>query len=433
MRKFVAAAVLLGFIVAATGMRTSYAGEIDLLLQKLVEKGVLTGAEAQQVKIETQEQVKKEIATSTSATLPAWVQNIKLKGDFRLRYQVNHAKAANDITNNRQRARIRLRLGMESKVNEKLLVAFGLGTGLNEYTATSADTVRSTNQSLGNSFAKKPFNLDYAYAKYMPFPGFALFGGKLLLSDSVWEPGDMIWDTDITPEGVAFDVNKKVNPSLNMFLKSGVYFLEEISGSNDDPYFVHMQPGFTGKLSDTISLKSGVALDYFVVKNHALDGSTNTNTGSKGGFAYPTANFFTVSPAVEVKIKEPFSALGVSFLNVPQLKLFGEFVTNIADVVPDDNKTGQMFGASLGAEKIAGWGDWQATYNFVRLERNAILDILPDSDRYGGQTNIKAHEFKFAYGLGKNTWLELDVYRAQKLAKPFAPETLIQVDWNLKF
>jgi hypothetical protein len=433
MRKFVAAAVLFGFVVLGTGVYASYAGEIDLLLQKLVEKGVLTGAEAQQVKIETQEQVKKEIATSSSASLPVWVQNIKLKGDFRLRYQLTHAKATNDATSNRQRARIRLRMGVESKVNEKLLVAFGLGTGLNEYTASSADTIRSTNQSLGNSFAKKPFNLDYAYAKYVPFSGLTVFGGKLLLSDSVWEPGDLVWDTDITPEGFAIDVNKKLNSSLSLFLKSGAYFLEEISGSNDDPYFIHVQPGFSSKLSETVSLKSGVALDYYVVKAHALDGSTNTNTGSKGGFAYPTANFFNVAPALEFKIKEPLSALGVSFLNIPQLKLFGEYVTNIADIVPKDNKSGYMVGTSFGAEKISGWGDWQATYNFARLERNAVLDILPDSDRYGGQTNIRAHEFKFAYGLGKNTWIEFDVYRAQKLAKPFAPETLIQVDWNMKF
>ena len=49
-------AVLLGtFCLMSVGVSASYAGEIDLLLQKLVDKGVLTGAEAQQVKLETQE------------------------------------------------------------------------------------------------------------------------------------------------------------------------------------------------------------------------------------------------------------------------------------------------------------------------------------------------------------------------------------------
>ncbi|MDD5771452.1 MAG: putative porin, partial [Candidatus Omnitrophica bacterium] len=85
------------FCLMGAGIRYSYAGEIDLLLQKLVDKGVLTGAEAQQVKYETQEQVKKEIATAKSSSLPEWLQKIKLKGDLRLRYQYKHTKNDGDI------------------------------------------------------------------------------------------------------------------------------------------------------------------------------------------------------------------------------------------------------------------------------------------------------------------------------------------------
>jgi hypothetical protein len=61
------------------------------------------------------------------------------------------------------------------------------------------------------------------------------------------------------------------------------------------------------------------------------------------------------------------------------------------------------------------------------------LDLLPDSDRYEGQTNMRAHEVQFQYGLGKNTYLSLDVYSAQSLSKPRNPTTLYQVDWNMKF
>ena len=92
MRKFAVMSVLACFMCMAVGVSISQAGEIDLLLQKLVEKGVLTGAEAQQVKTETQEQVKKEIAQGKFSSLPAWVMNTKLKGDVRLRYQNHHEK-----------------------------------------------------------------------------------------------------------------------------------------------------------------------------------------------------------------------------------------------------------------------------------------------------------------------------------------------------
>ena len=87
MKKFLTAFVLGGFIALNLGMCFSYAGEIDLLLQKLVDKGVLTAGEAQQIGTETKEQVKSEIAKGKYSSLPEWVQNIKMKGDFRVRYQ----------------------------------------------------------------------------------------------------------------------------------------------------------------------------------------------------------------------------------------------------------------------------------------------------------------------------------------------------------
>ena len=110
MRKFLVA-VSVGCLFSLSLMvRPSYAGEIDILLNKLVEKGVLTSSEAEQIKTETQEEVRAEIAAGKYSSLPAWIQNTKLKGDFRLRYQydrtINSANAQN-------RARTRLRLGLE--------------------------------------------------------------------------------------------------------------------------------------------------------------------------------------------------------------------------------------------------------------------------------------------------------------------------------
>ena len=46
MKKFVMAISWVGFIAAGVGLRLSYAGEADILLQKLVEKGVAKGSPA---------------------------------------------------------------------------------------------------------------------------------------------------------------------------------------------------------------------------------------------------------------------------------------------------------------------------------------------------------------------------------------------------
>jgi hypothetical protein len=69
------------------------------------------------------------------------------------------------------------------------------------------------------------------------------------------------------------------------------------------------------------------------------------------------------------------------------------------------------------------------------LEKDSVLDILPDSDRYKGKTGMRSHEGILTFGLGKNTNLGIDVYRSWNIVgtSTKAPETLVQVDWNLKF
>jgi hypothetical protein len=433
-------AVLMCLLALGTVANFAYAGETDILLEEFVNEGIISGAKAQQIKIRVQERVKKEIAAGKSETLPAWLQTTKIKGDFRLRYQYNHGKTVADQTSERHRGRFRLRLGVESKVNDKLLVALGLATGLSDTggSTVNKDYIRSTNQSFDNSFAKHPINLDYAFAKYTATPWLSLIGGKMLLKDALWEPGDLMWDTDITPEGAVFDIAKKLNSNTGLFLKTGFFVFEEDSASGDDPWMAHVQPGVDINLTDAISLRSALAFDYFGVGNTTLNGSGKTNSWySTGESITPKKDVVNIMPAVEVKFKEPFKALGIKFLNFPEVKLFGEYVRNLNDSKPDDNKSGFMLGFGFGAAKVEGFGDWQASYNFARLERDAILDILPDSDRYDGKTSMRGHEFKLSYGLGKNTWLDFDIYRIQRIPYPGAatkaPETLVQVDWNMKF
>ncbi|MDD5004900.1 MAG: putative porin [Candidatus Omnitrophica bacterium] len=441
MKKLVLAILLVGFISFsfATGPRLSCAGEVDILLQKLVEKGILTPGEAQQIGTETKEQVKKEIAKGTYSSLPSWVQNTKLKGDFRLRYQLDHAKtlasgSGTTTTNNRNQARIRLRLGLESKVNDKILVGVGLATGKDDASTIDKDQARSTNQSLGNGFSKHPVTLDYAFVQYSPVSWATIIGGKF--KNPLWEPGDLIWDTDINPEGAAVKLTKKLNSKIDLFLTPGIFIIDEYSDEGEDPIMGIMQAGITSQFTDTVSLKTAVSYyDAANVKDLTLDGTTGTNSNTtsstSGKLLYGYQN---IIPAVELTIKEPFKKLGLS---LPYLALFGEFVDNVSSSVKQDN-TGYMVGLKFGAEKIEKWADWQVRYNYAMLGRDAILDILPDSDRYGGKTGMRSHELMFDWGLGKNTWLGLDYYYGWQLKGNFGsqqskPASVIQVDWNVKF
>ena len=94
----------------------------------------------------------------------------------------------------------------------------------------------------------------------------------------------------------------------------------------------------------------------------------------------------------------------------------------------------------FGAKKVAKWGDWQVRYNYAMLGKDSVLDILPDSDRYGGKTGMRAHEIMIDWGLGPNTWIGFDFYNAWKIPGNFpsssnrtAPTWVYQFGWNMKF
>ena len=439
MRKLLAAVLLLGFIGLCLGAHPSYAGEIDILLQKLVEKGVLTPGEAQQIGTETKEQVKAEIAEGKFSSLPAWVQNTKMKGDFRVRYQLDHAKPS-DVTGNtsdRNRGRIRLRLGWDTKVNDQLMVGAGLATGTTD--VTSYDAARSNNQSFGSAFAKKPVVLDYAYFKYTPIPWASVLGGKMKYLP--WRPTDVMIDNDITPEGGVLQLSKRFNAKLNLFLDTMVLMLSDTEPGTHDAMAYATQGGAEYQLTDNYSLKGAVSFyDFSNVKGRALDGSQGTNTkdigsGNTGTNKY---GFRIITPAVEFGIKDPFKAVanatGLSILDVEKLSFFGEYYQNLD--APDKN-TGYAGGFGIGNAAVDNWGKWQLQYVYSMLEKDSVLDTLPDSDRYSGKTGIRGHKVSLQYGLAKNMWLQLAGFSFQNInqigTNRRAPTTVIQLDWNMKF
>jgi hypothetical protein len=101
----------------------------------------------------------------------------------------------------------------------------------------------------------------------------------------------------------------------------------------------------------------------------------------------------------------------------------------------EKKNSGFSAGFQFGNEKVEKWGDWQARYVCAMLEKDAVLDVLPDSDRYKGKTGMRSHEIALTYGLAKNTYLGFDVYRSWNINRTSAkaPETLFQADWNMKF
>ena len=433
MKKFLTAIVIGGFISLAAGMHLSYASEIDNLLEKLVEKGIINASEAQEVRTATNEDIAKaeqqkqeDYKKLAKDNLPDWVKNTKLTGDDRLRYEYKQIKS-NPVETNR--GRFRLRVGVESQVNDKVKVGFTLATGINDNSTNAAASTRSNNQTFAGVFNKKPVIIDKAYMLWQPENWVSLTGGKF--ANPVWEPMDFIWDPDITPEGGAAMLKASLNPQLSWFTNTGLFVLDNSTSYKTNPFLYFIQPGLQWQAKQNVSVKLGVAYyGYEHVKESAkLQGSTSTNTFAGGNYAN---NYDAVSPALEVGLDDPFDILGIDFAPIKYLDFFGAFSNNV-DVT--DNANAWIAGTKLGARSVAKFGDWQLRYAYKTLEKDAILDVLPNDDFYGGKTSARGNEYFFEFGLAKNTSLLLNYYHTWAFGENTNPnpESHFMFDINCKF
>ena len=417
MKKFLTVFAVAVIAALCIGISLSYAGEVDVLVDKLVEKGILTRAEAQLVLDETRQQVTKEVAKSESYAVPEWVQNTKLKGDFRMRYQWDRKR--NTATQN-EKSRFRMRLGTETKVNDQAKVYFGLASG-------SSSDPRSTNQTLTDSFAKKSVYIDYAYADYVASPWATLLIGRM--KNPIWQTGDMLWDTDINPEGVAVQLKHTLSDKADFFMNNAFFVLDDTvspNGTGADPTMFVVQPGIDFKVNDKTNLKlAGAYYGFNSVKNQVLDNTSATNTLSGQATSLLNYDFDSWSVSSELGIREP---LKIGF--IPYIAVFGDYIENMD---PSTENTGYIAGIKFGKEKVAAWKDWQAKYMYRSIGKDAVLDIFPDSDAYGGFTDVKAHEYLLSYGLAKNMTLDIDYYQSDRIKAAKNKEKLLQVDLNFKF
>ena len=398
-----------------------------MLLKDMQKEGARQDMEvketAEKVAKETAEKtVKKEAASGKFASVPKWVNRIHFKGDFRLRYQGQNQEYSDGVTTTRNRGRYRWRFGAIADVTEdkKWQIGFGLCSG-------SGDP-RSTNQSFGNSFETPDARIDYAYAQYQPWEFLKVIGGQM--KNPLYKVKDLVWDSDIRPQGGAIPFNYKINDQFGVFVNPALFVLSEfrpkdVEGhkNSDTATMFVLQPGITVKPFGGMWVKMAGSWYYNSdVKGNHFEYSSGTNsTNADGGLLY---NYSSLGFNGE---------LGYKFEGYFQkAAVFGQYINSDAD----SNNSGYLVGVKFG-RSIKALGDWEFKYNYRYLEKDAVLDFLPDSDFYDGKTNAKGHEFEFKLGLAKKVWLHLDYYHSKLIdyagLNNDEPQNVIQVDFNFKF
>ncbi len=392
--------------------------QVDSLINKLIEKGILTEKEADQIKGEIVYDEKNIREANMKSDLPQWVQDMKLNGDFRLRHEYSLRNDSTDVQRNR--GRIRYRLGIETKINDKVKVAAGL--------ASDGGNPRSNNQSFGSTFAKGNVVLNYAYAEYSPNDYMKLTGGKM--KNPIWEPMEFLWDSDITPDGGAIQLNYKLNDYINPFLTAAAFQLSESASITDDPFMYVIQGGIKGKLGEKADYKlvgtwNGLDnVDKNLLANRSSPTTNTTNAASQYVYHYSSPEV-----GVELGLNDPFGE-ALPILYVPRVGIFGEYLNNPS---PEKQDIAYMFGAYMGNSTVSSAGAWKITGAYKSIARDAWLDALPDSDFYGGATDVKGYESILELGLAKNVSFVIDYYRTERRKTTKAPESLVQTDFNFKF
>jgi hypothetical protein len=416
MKKIIFMFIMMSIFVipAVNGNKPVWAGETDVLIDILEKKGILTPQEAKEVLSEVQIQKDKEKAPakeveSSGFKLPKWVENTKVKGDFRFRYQDQDTDESG--SKSRDRWRMRWRFGLETEVNEWWKTAFRLASG-------SGDP-RSRNLTLTDTFETSNVQLDLAYAQFDPHKNWRLVAGKF--KNPIWNTKDLLWDSDINPEGIGVQfLDYKIN-QFEVFGTTGFYVLEEFSSGTSDPWLGLIQAGTKVNLTDSLYLKlAGAFYSFQDLKGNSFDYSSGANSTDVNGNLMDDLDAVGIDAELGFKLSGP----------VPFVGIFGQYVNSDAS----DNDLGYLAGIKFGHKKVKKFGQWQVKYNYRSLEQDAWPDFLPDSDFYGGETDVQGSEIEFTFGLAKNVTIGLDYYKTEQIDRePTIEEDIIQVDLVLKY
>ena len=252
------------------------------------------------------------------------------------------------------------------------------------------------------------------------------------MKNPIWEPGDMLWDTDINPEGAALRLNYKPSSQTEAFLTTAAFALEETTGfKKADPWMLAVQPGIRQNLSEKWGLQ--LAGTYYstpkvnqsnFVPDYGLNGGNTLDPKTK----LRMYNYDSFNMSGELAYRNPTST------KLPFFALFAEYHQAFK---PSQSNHGEVAGARIGYERAQEQGQWNFRYMYVFSGDDAWLDFLPDSDRYAGRTGIRGHELQLQYALSRNFRLDIDYYRSYTGRQPNNqdgnPENLLQVDMNFIF
>jgi Putative porin len=466
------------------------------------------------VKNQIREEVKQDVLREAREqnwaapdAVPEWTKRFHLNGDFRLRYEWNQFDSRNsnafvnlgalnagapfdlnnaagtpppvlNTTENRERMRVRARLGLNVDV------ADGLRAGVRLATGNTTNPV-TTNQTLGTTLNKQNFLLDRAFLDYHPADWIELWVGRFA---NPWLYTELVWDDDINFDGAAGRLRGKLSDNFSLFTTAGAFPLENtafnfpdntvVKSSSRDKWLYAAQVGLDWQLARNFNFKLGAAYYHFKNLEGVLSGPCVANTGadpcntdnSRPGFQQTGNTMFAIRNLVSnatnpplfqyYGLASPFHDLDLTVrvdwaIGSIHAVLDGDVVKNLAysnrrilgaspinNIGPNAGTTPGVFdGGNLGyqARLTVGYPEiherwqWNANVAYKHLDSDAVPDAFADSDFHEGGTNAKGYVFGVALGLAHNVDLSARWLSASEVTSLPYTVDVVQVDLNARF
>lgn len=436
------------------------------------------------VKKEMREEIKKEVMAKLNYKagerlgLPSWLDRISFYGDMRLRFEdntfsdsnapasshninVNRQSDIKNTTEDRDRLRLRARLGADVKVNDWLTGGLRITTG------QLASPV-SPNQTQEITDGKYTIGLDRAFLKANPTDWLSVQGGRFA---NPFFYTDMLFDPDLAFDGAAATFSPKFNDVWSSFTTIGAFPIDEIESSGfningqnkaKDKWIYSLQTGIKWQSENKSSIRLAAA--YHDYKN--VEGQTNPLSNptafdatvpafrQKGNSTFnidslflPAENYGLASKFEQINLTGQVDLLTFDPVHVT---ITGDYVKNIgfdADEIfkrtgtlyKEENEAYQMR-LDVGSNSFNGpsWmevkpNDWQVSLGYKRIEADAVLDGFTDSDFHLGGTDAKGWLLSGNYAIDKNAWLSARYYSSEAISGlPLSIDVLL-LDFNAKF
>jgi Putative porin len=445
------------------------------------DKSVRVQYVPEHVKKEMRAEIEKEVMEKLNYKagerlgLPSWIDRIAFNGDMRLRYEndsfsgsnapiavLNNAVRNANISNStedRNRLRVRARLGADLKVNDWLI------GGLRMTTGTLGDPV-SPNQTEGAAQGKYTIGLDRAFLKASPYDWLTLQGGRF---GNPFFNTDLVWDPDLAFDGVAATFKPKLNDTWSSFSTIGAFPIEEIQGSEvnkaKSKWLYALQTGIQWEAQNKSTARLGLAYyDYENVEGQSNPTGLDTYNGTVPAFRQKGNNTFNINAlngglagtANQIGLASKFQLLNLTgqvdllTFDPVHVMLTGDYVKNIGFDANEifkrtgnqykDETEGYQVRLDVGKNSFNGGAsteikpnDWQMSLGYKYLEADAVLDAFTDSDFHLGGTDAKGWLIGGNYALDKNAWVSARYFSADTISGPPLAIDVLLVDFNAKF